>query len=831
MVRGPRVLGHPDRAVAQQERTWTIGDSRTRDRIGAHVRQGHRKEGVTRTGSPTWVRPFVRTAGALTILAIATVALGGAGAGATGSHLQAHRTPALSSRDTTTTNDFTLTVDPTQNLSEGEAMNFTVTATASATAAGLQIYAAATGWCQYGTGLPLTAEYVAYQSVLGLGQFPSMSFTGGTDPACVGNVNNDAIITGEAISPPLSSSGQYPTLSSTAYAETGIAGGVTCDSDDPCEFAVAVWTFNSNDPGAEKVIYPIEVPVTFAPSTLAAACGGAAPGQVESAGPDRLDAIVTAWTLSACSSGIGGGKELTDNTSSQVSDAIALSDFASGDADLAYSGVGYNATDAPGYNAQPGFAPSTARPYVAIPIALNAVVFAHTESDVVPSEVPPVVGPYPYPLDITIDQAAELLSNGGFVTGDGAWNGALGQGILGDGQNSELENDEHYGYRNVISGQLVATSGTDATTLFATAFLNALAPASVLMSYPDDQASIPSEQLGVASNFGTNDPPYYTQTETGLDLIEKALTPISGQEWALTDSASAANLWGGLADMSIQNPASLGSGTPTFVAPDQASMDAAVSDMSPQPDGTLLPNPANDSDVNGVAPYPLTYVEYAIAPAQPLLNADCTPDTQEQQALTAWLDYITGYGQTLITPSTGMAPLTPALDQVAQADIAKVGASAPACTPAGTTTTTTTPGSTAASGTSTPSSASSSASSSAAATATTDSFSTPLSLGAETLPADVVNAPLGASPSAKSGTRVTHAASKGNATRPDPAAELAGFRGAVGEGWGPPVFGVLLLAVLVPGLVLMLSGRSVGQVVTGLRGRMLARRNGPGGAP
>ena len=44
----------------------------------------------------------------------------------------------------------------------------------------------------------------------------------------------------------------------------------------------------------------------------------------------------------------------------------------------------------------------------------------------------------------------------------------------------------------------------------------------------------------------------------------------------------------------------------------------------------FVPNPDGGA-VNGVEPYPLTYVEYAIAPAQPLLNSDCTANTAGKQ--------------------------------------------------------------------------------------------------------------------------------------------------------------------------------------------------------
>ena len=93
--------------------------------------------------------------------------------------------------------------------------------------------------------------------------------------------------------------------------------------------------------------------------------------------PDR------SWGSTPVSSGAGGGQVLTLTTSaSGYSDDKALCAFASDSVDLAYSAVGYGASgsDFSPAKCQGGVAP--ARPYVAIPIALNAVVLAHTPNEV-----------------------------------------------------------------------------------------------------------------------------------------------------------------------------------------------------------------------------------------------------------------------------------------------------------------------------------------------------------------------------------------------------------------------------------------------------------------
>ena len=151
------------------------------------------------------------------------------------------------------------------------------------------------------------------------------------------------------------------------------------------------------------------------------------------------------------------------------------------------------------------------------------------------------------------------------------------------------------------------------------------------------QAAFGSERLGTISNFGAPPPAYDVQTYTGRSILAHYTTPLSGSAWwALTDAATAAATWGGLDDFALQTPDSLAAAPAqaTYVAPTTSSMQAAVANMTAQPDGTLLPNPDGGA-VNGVEPYPLTYVEYAIAPAQPLLNSDCTANTAAPNSVEA----------------------------------------------------------------------------------------------------------------------------------------------------------------------------------------------------
>jgi hypothetical protein len=225
-------------------------------------------------------------------------------------------------------------------------------------------------------------------------------------------------------------------------------------------------------------------------------------------------------------------------------------------------------------------------------------------------------------------------------------------------------------------------------------------------------------------------------------------------------------------------------------------MQAAVANMTSQPDGTLLPNPQGGA-VNGVEPYPLTYVEYAIAPSQPLLNPDCTPNTTGQAALGQWLNFLVGGAQNDLP--VGMVQLPSSLVTQAQADIAKVGSAAAPCTPTNSTTGTTA----AASG----SAATPSGSGSIGNTPNSVSSSFPLSSETGTA--------TGSTSSASTGGKSAGSTSK---VASGPAAlSLSAFETVSPASWALPLLAVLILALLLPGLILLASGRSLTEALGGLR--------------
>jgi hypothetical protein len=735
---------------------------------------------------------------------------------------------------------FTLSVDPaaTQNLINGQSIPFTVTRTSLGTSTGLQIAAVGTGFCQSDVQLP-NFENSGNQGFTSLTTgFPVVNATTpGQPPAnCLGFVNSDlsAIVANGSALPTIApvpntntnvagTAGDYPTVTGQRAAEVGQGGqqappfngiAVNCLPSTPCLFSVAVWTQNVLVPGQSN-IYFMGVPITFQAASAGLACNGPAPGQINSESPDRLGQAVTEWGIDACRAGVGGGQALTFNLASSNSDSKALCAFASGSVDLAYSAVGYGAqgSDFSPANCQGG--PQPARPYVAIPVALNAMVLAHS---------PNLVQPTPYPsygtalthfpqLKVTIPQFGQFLSNGGYVNSSGngthtsdsgTWASALGQALL------SLNPSLPGAYQASCSGCVIvgagpgvgtaATSGTDATTYLTTRFLNTLVPGQ-LLSAPNVGAGFPAEQLGTITNFGTPPPQYNVQTYTGRGILAHYMTPLSGSAWwAVTDAASAAATWGGLDDLALQTPDSITAapGQATYVAPTgpqgQAAMQAAVSNMTAQPDGTLLPNPGGGA-VNGVEPYPLTYVEYAFAPAQQLVNADCSANTAARTTLHQWLTYLVGAGQNALP--VGMAPLTSSLVTQAQAAIARVGASASTCTPSSSSA-----GSTPASGGGSSAVSGLGSGTGSANAFASSSFSPTGSTGASTTSGSTAGSGSG-STSAKA------------STRPGPVS-LAAFESVSPAGWALPLLAVLVLVLLLPGLLLLASGRSLREVVSGL---------------
>jgi hypothetical protein len=362
--------------------------------------------------------------------------------------------------------------------------------------------------------------------------------------------------------------------------------------------------------------------------------------------PDRLQDAWLSWTRDVC--------QTTDSpppTSAFFApEGTALNSFAAGEFDLTYSAVGY----------RPGFDPPTRRPMVPVPIGLNAVVVA-------------VGGGYPvvdgsWPTDFPKPHSEFRLTNQHLATLFGQWEQAL---VFSDQSNEVLANNLQIPGLNYLLnsnvGAALALTGPQSTTLFASTQFDTLAP--------DDWKSAAGVARGVETDLNAADPPHMTgelDLKTGRpDLARIVYRELysQGTYYVLTDLATANAL--GLTVVSIPDPANTGG----WVTPTAETLAAAVPQMQHQQDGTLVPDP------NTTAGYPLTYVEYAMAPAQPLVDANCAPRTGSQQQLGAWLEYVTTEGQgQLPLEDGGLVPLTTDLQTDAANALAQVGSSPPACT-------------------------------------------------------------------------------------------------------------------------------------------------------
>ncbi len=231
----------------------------------------------------------------------------------------------------------------------------------------------------------------------------------------------------------------------------------------------------------------------------------------------------------------------------------------------------------------------------------------------------------------------------------------------------------------------LASAATDATTLFATSFFKSQAPDTWKIPSSGPYDSPPGTPRGVDSSFALAKVSFNNvlNTFSGKPALQKFVysatklepTQRYGVYWTLTDLATAKEM--GLTPVAIRNAAG------KYVLPTAASLAAAVPTMTKQADGTLLPNPASKANPDA---YPLSFVEYALAPSAPLVStagaerlaapgrpaaATTTPRTASQALLASWLTYATGAGQSNLPP--GFAPLTADLQAQASKAIAAIG--------------------------------------------------------------------------------------------------------------------------------------------------------------
>ncbi len=429
---------------------------------------------------------------------------------------------------------------------------------------------------------------------------------------------------------------------------------LACDSENPCALVVEV--YGSTAPGVARWI-PYVQTLNYRVDDPVAGCGGPATGILNTAGAERTTDVWINWTLDQCH--LPGAQAGAASRASFSGEGDAMDGYSSGALDLAYSAVGYEPEPKLGLGTRSE--PLAARASSAVPLGLNATVVAVGNGRQGPNN-----RKIPFSdVKLTIDMVAHMFSGGASDFNDYSLSDFL---------------DLNPQFRTVsvflpAAIQVGAFAPADASSWFLTSFMKANRPE--LWKVPDTNKFGP--ERGLTRNaeiaFGLASPSFNGAVDmfTGNSVLVKTLrsqnTNAYGGIWYLTDLATAKRL--GLSVASIENA------NGDFVSPTAASMTAAVATMTKTDDGRLMPDPTATVAKDAVQPYPLTFVDYAIAPTSKLVDSTCKGRTASQALLSTWLNYAVADGQGKLPD--GYVPLPEDLKASATDAIAKVGSVTPDC--------------------------------------------------------------------------------------------------------------------------------------------------------
>ena len=144
--------------------------------------------------------------------------------------------------------------------------------------------------------------------------------------------------------------------------------------------------------------------------------------------------------------------------------------------------------------------------------------------------------------------------------------------------------------------------------------------------------------------------PKSAHANSGGSAVAAAVKATSGSIGYVDFSTATAT---GLTSASIKNSAG------DYVAPSSASAAAAATHVTPKSDLTFL-----TVDEPGATSYPITYQSWDLVYAQ-------QPNANDAALLQAWLGYLLGAGQSLLTP-LNLAPLPASIDAAAKAQLSKI---------------------------------------------------------------------------------------------------------------------------------------------------------------
>ncbi|MEI8001787.1 MAG: class E sortase [Actinomycetes bacterium] len=419
---------------------------------------------------------------------------------------------------------------------------------------------------------------------------------------------------------------------------------LTCDITTQCGLVVLL------EIGPDVLFHVFAL--TFTDADPIVACGGLATGRLQAASSDELADAWANWTRDFCAT----TGSLAPTTNAFTGEGSAVNGFLGQGVDVAYGSAGLDPANG---MITPG---TGTRNTVAVPIALDAAVLAvgGGKRRIVDGN-PADKLPYPQ-LQVTPAQAAALLGNGI----SGFQDDRLPYRVSVLAQNPALDGVAYWTGANVLAPSLPLTSVYLLTKYFTT-----YSPQD--WEYRRDN---PPSSRGTSASLAAASPPFTdTALITGRPAMGKValaatLNDPDGPLWVFTDRATAASLK--LVPVALQSP-----GGTNFVGPDTDTMTAAVANLRPDGQGVLQPVFAPMSAAHGlgtpvVDPYPLTFVEYAFVPAEPLVDpTTCAVRDASQTLLVNWLKYVTGPGQSKL--SAGLVPLPQSLQDQAAAAIAKVG--------------------------------------------------------------------------------------------------------------------------------------------------------------
>jgi hypothetical protein len=446
----------------------------------------------------------------------------------------------------------------------------------------------------------------------------------------------------------------------------------SCDENTPCALTLDIV-------GADAAGNPFDVIDNSrvfrpeAPGLAVKGCGGIGEQTLNASMPERFGRTAVAWNQLLCAP-TGGAQPTT--IVGETEDA-GLKSFDTGASDLAVTGSGG------------ALASQTVRSREYVPVGLDAAVVAAVGWS--PTDVDDnggaLISQVRDQFSMTFDELALLLTHGGQnpdTTGRG--------GIFRDGsafvtRNPALAKVQAAPQPSEFLNPVVR-AGADPTSLFwgvtgeagkgtvpaaLSAIVNRAAAASwVFPDVPENYGGQAGKSPGVLSDLAALDPG--TNSQHNVDakvgqlavrkVVDGVMTGTSAScfggclNWVVTDLATArAYGW---------NPVALPNAQGRYVAPTEASLQAAAASMKEGPDGTLAPGTATDP-----AAYPLTFAEYLAAPVNPLVDANCAPLAAKQAQLTTFLKMARNGGQSVLAP--GLAALPPALAGAADARTAKVG--------------------------------------------------------------------------------------------------------------------------------------------------------------